>query len=44
MPFSALDPRNPKLWKWMEALRHARNGLLAISHNANLSDGSMYPI
>ncbi len=44
MPFSALDSWHPEeLWKWMDVQRKAGNELLAISHNANLSDGWMYP-
>ena len=44
MPFSALDSTDPSdLWKWMDDQRKAGNDLLAISHNANLSDGRMYP-
>ncbi|HEY7319785.1 MAG TPA: DUF3604 domain-containing protein [Candidatus Binatia bacterium] len=44
-PFSALDSQLPTdLWKWMDAQRKAGNELLAISHNANVSDGWMYPI
>src|SRR5262249_16776848 len=44
MPFSALDSKFPdELWKWMDGQRKAGNDLLAISHNANLSDGRMYP-
>jgi hypothetical protein len=44
MPFSALDSPVPSdLWTWMDAQRKAGNDLLAISHNANLSDGRMYP-
>jgi hypothetical protein len=44
MPFSSLDSWHPEdLWKWMDAQRKAGNELLAISHNANLSDGWMYP-
>jgi hypothetical protein len=43
-PFSALDSQDPAmLWKWMDEQRKAGNDLLAISHNANLSDGRMYP-
>jgi uncharacterized protein DUF3604 len=43
-PFSALDSWHPEeLWQWMDAQRKAGNELLAISHNANLSDGWMYP-
>ncbi|HWU38744.1 MAG TPA: DUF3604 domain-containing protein, partial [Candidatus Acidoferrum sp.] len=45
MPFSAMDSWHPEdLWKWMDAQRKAGNELLAISHNANLSDGWMYPM
>src|SRR3974390_3272163 len=45
MPYSALDSTHPEdLWKWMDTQRKAGNELLAISHNANLSDGWMYPI
>jgi len=45
MPYSALDSWHPEdLWKWMDSQRKAGNELLAISHNANLSDGWMYPI
>ena len=44
-PFSALDSWHPEdLWNWMDKQRKAGNELLAISHNANLSDGWMYPI
>ena len=43
-PFSAMDSWHPEdLWKWMDVQRKAGNELLAISHNANLSDGWMYP-
>jgi hypothetical protein len=43
-PFSAIDSSVPSdLWKWMDGQRSAGNDLLAISHNANLSDGRMYP-
>ncbi len=45
MPYSALDSSHPEdLWNWMDTQRKAGNDLLAISHNANLSDGLMYPI
>ena len=45
MPFSALDSPHPEdLWKWMDSQRQAGNTLLAISHNANVSDGWMYPV
>lgn len=44
LPFSMLDSWHPEdLWKWMDAQRKAGTELLAISHNANLSDGWMYP-
>ncbi|MBA5777535.1 DUF3604 domain-containing protein [Stappia sp. F7233] len=43
-PYSALFSWHPEdLWKWMDQQRQAGNELLAISHNANLSDGWMYP-
>jgi hypothetical protein len=43
-PFSSLDSDIPTdLWKWMDDQRKRGNDLLAISHNANLSDGRMYP-
>jgi hypothetical protein len=45
MPFSAMDSKHPvDLWKWMDDQRKAGNELLAISHNANLSDGRMFPV
>jgi hypothetical protein len=45
MPFSALDDSHPEaLWKWMDTQRKTGNELLAISHNANVSDGWMYPV
>jgi hypothetical protein len=44
LPFSALYSTDPsELWEWMDGQRKAGNELLAISHNANLSDGRMYP-
>lgn len=44
MPFSALDSSHPSdLWNWMDGQRKSGNDLLAISHNANLSDGRMFP-
>ncbi|HEY6240508.1 MAG TPA: DUF3604 domain-containing protein, partial [Burkholderiales bacterium] len=43
-PFSSLDSFHPEdLWKWMDGQRKSGNDVLAISHNANLSDGRMYP-
>jgi len=45
MPFSSMDSWHPEdLWKWMDTQRKAGNELLAISHNANLSSGWMYPV
>jgi hypothetical protein len=43
-PYSALDSETPSdLWAWMDKQREAGNELLAISHNANLSGGIMFP-
>jgi hypothetical protein len=45
IPFSSVDDNHPEaLWNWMDTQRKAGNQLLAISHNANVSDGWMYPI
>jgi hypothetical protein len=45
LPFTAFDSQHPEdLWTWMDAQRKAGNELLAISHNANLSDGIMFPL
>ena len=45
MPFSSMDDNHPEaLWNWMDSQRKAGNTLLAISHNANVSDGWMYPM
>ena len=45
MPFTSLDSDHPEdLWNWMDGQRKAGNELLAISHNANLSDGIMFPL
>ncbi|CAN7184475.1 DUF3604 domain-containing protein [Mesorhizobium sp. LjNodule214] len=44
VPFSSIDSSNPSdLWNWMDGQRKDGNELLAISHNANLSDGHMFP-
>jgi len=44
VPFTAIDSEDPRaLWAWMEDQRKAGNELLAVSHNANLSDGVMFP-
>jgi Protein of unknown function (DUF3604) len=45
LPFSAIDSSYPNdLWDWMDAQRKTGIELLAISHNANLSDGIMFPV
>ena len=42
--FSSLESINPEdLWKWMDAQRAAGNDVMAITHNGNLSDGTLYP-
>lgn len=44
-PFSAIDSDHPEdLWNWMDKQRKNGTDLLAISHNANLSNGLMFPI
>ena len=44
-PFTSMDSDHPEdLWNWMDTERNAGNELLAISHNANLSDGIMFPL
>jgi len=44
VPYSSIDSSDPSdLWDWMDGQRKAGNELLAISHNANLSDGHMFP-
>jgi len=43
LPFSSFDSQNPeKLWDWMDMQRKNGVTLLAIPHNANMSDGLMY--
>jgi Protein of unknown function (DUF3604) len=45
LPFTALDSPKPEdLWAWMDAQRKEGNEVLAISHNANLSNGLMFPV
>uniref|UniRef100_UPI003F27A276 DUF3604 domain-containing protein n=1 Tax=Rhizobium sp. F40D2 TaxID=3453141 RepID=UPI003F27A276 len=44
VPYSSIDSSDPSdLWNWMDGQRKTGNELLAISHNANLSDGHMFP-
>jgi hypothetical protein len=44
-PYSSIDSYHPEdLWAWMDAQRKAGNEVLAISHNANLSNGLMFPL
>jgi len=43
LPFSSLDSQNPEdLWDWMDKERQKGIDVLAIPHNANMSDGMMY--
>src|SRR5262245_36934171 len=45
LPFTAIDSLYPNdLWNWMDTQRKTGIELLAISHNANLSDGIMFPV
>jgi hypothetical protein len=45
IPYSAIDSVHPEdLWAWMDVQRKAGNEVLAISHNANLSNGIMFPV
>ena len=45
LPFTCLDSGEPeKLWAWMDDQRKQGNEVLAISHNANLSNGMMFPV
>jgi len=43
LPFSSMNSLNPEdLWDWMDKERSKGIELLAIPHNANMSDGLMY--
>ena len=43
LPFSAIDSRNPEdLWDWMDGLRTLGIESLAIPHNSNRSNGTMF--
>jgi hypothetical protein len=45
IPYTAIDSVHPEdLWTWMDSQRQQGNELLAISHNANLSNGLMFPV
>lgn len=45
LPFTAIDSQHPEdLWTWLDTQRKAGNEAFAISHNANLSDGIMFPL
>lgn len=44
-PFSYFDSEKPEdLWKWMDAQRDKGSVLLAIPHNGNLSNGTMFAV
>ncbi len=44
-PYSAFDSVKPEdLWTWMEKVRLSYDDILAIPHNGNMSDGTMYPL
>ena len=44
-PFSAFDSDQPEgLWAWMEKARAEGSDVLAIPHNSNVSDGTMFAL
>lgn len=44
VPFSSFNSQHPEdLWIWMDSQRQSGHEVMAISHNANLSDGLMFP-
>jgi len=45
VPFSSFDSQNPEdLWRWMDKERAKGIDLIAIPHNANMSNGLMYAL
>jgi Protein of unknown function (DUF3604) len=45
LPYTAIDSAHPEdLWAWMDTQRKTGMKVFAISHNANLSDGIMFPV
>lgn len=45
IPFSSFDSQNPEeLWRWMDKERKNGIDLIAIPHNANMSNGLMYAL
>lgn len=45
VPFSSFDSQDPEeLWAWMDGEREKGIDVIAIPHNANMSDGMMYSL